>query len=78
MTNACVAHEWFFLNPAWLGDIISFSSVCWTSFSYMSLSIIFVHMLVSDMGRCCAGFLVSCLSFGIRKMFACHIALGIF
>ena len=76
ITNACVVHEWYLRNPAWFGEMISLACVCSRSRSYSSLSITLVHTLVSDIGRCCAGSLGLCLSFGIRKMLALHISLG--
>ena len=77
MTKDWVAHEWCFLKPAWFGDSISFSFVCFSNLSYSSLSITFVHTFVSDIGLCCIGFFVSFLSFGIRKISAWHMLSGI-
>ena len=76
ITNAWVEHEWYFLNPAWFGDRMLLSFVCFSSFWYSSLSTTFVHTFVSEIGLCCIGFLASYLSFGMRKIFAAHIPIG--
>lgn len=46
------------------------------SFSYSSLSMTFVHMFVSEIGRCCIGFFTSLRSLGMRKILALHISYG--
>ena len=76
MKKVWVANEWCFLKPAWFGDSISFSFVCFSNLSYSSLSITFVYTFVSDIGLCCIGFFVSFLSFGIRKISAWHMLSG--
>ena len=76
MTKAWVTHEWYFLKPAWFGDMMSLSSVCFRSLAYINLSITLDHMFVRDIGLCCVGFALSCLSLGIRNMLAYHSPFG--
>ena len=73
MTKDWVTHEWCFLKPAWFGESISFSFVCFSNLSYKRLLTTFVHTLESEIGLCCIGFLyLSCLLVLGRYQFATY------